>query len=87
MTNNLPNAPRVIAEGKDFDIVEVEAKPTEEVKKEKATEYVTITSADNRDLEVSVGNVHFVGKSIAVPKEMYPDIKRILEEGGFYTKN
>jgi len=52
--------------------------------KEKEKGIVIIKSVDGRDLEASVGNTHWLGKTIEVPIEQEDEVKRLLTEGGFY---
>lgn len=46
-----------------------------------------IISADNRQLEVSIGNEVWKGFEIMVPSNLEGEIRRILHDGGFYVKN
>ena len=57
------------------------------VVEEKVEEMVTIKSADNRRLEVSVGNLAWDASEIQVPKAMVGEVRRILLEGGFFLKD
>ena len=57
------------------------------VVEEKVEEMVTIKSADNRRLEVSVGNLAWNASEIQVPKAMVGEVRRILLEGGFFLKD
>ena len=61
------------------------APPT--VVEEKPEELITIKSADNRRLEVSVGNLAWNAPEIQVPKAMVGEVRRILLEGGFFLKD
>lgn len=62
----------------------VPAKDIAPSKKEKGDDEITIKSVDGREMEVSVGRDHWVGKTIVVPAEQEEEIKRLLKEGGFY---
>ena len=57
------------------------------VVEEKVEEMVTIRSADNRRLEVSVGNLAWNAPEIQVPKELVGEVRRILLDGGFFLKD
>lgn len=57
------------------------------VVEEKPEEMVTIKSADNRRLEVSVGDKAWNAPEIQVPKELAGEVRRILLEGGFFLKD
>ena len=57
------------------------------VVEEKVEEMVTIKSADNRRLEVSVGDRFWNAPEIQVPKAMVGEVRRILLEGGFFLKD
>jgi hypothetical protein len=48
---------------------------------------VEIVSADNRELEVSIGREVWKGKTILIPKEVEKDVRRILGDGGFFLKD
>lgn len=48
---------------------------------------VELISADGRQLEVSISNDVWKGLRILVPVELEGEIRRILEEGGYYVKN
>jgi len=54
---------------------------------EKVEEMVTIKSADNRKLEVSVGDRFWNAPEIQVPKKMAGEVRRILLDGGFFLKD
>lgn len=45
-----------------------------------------IESADGRTLEVSVNSESYTGKEIWVPSEQEGEIRRILADGGYFTK-
>jgi len=47
---------------------------------------VQIVSADNRVLEASIGERIWKGTTITVPAEQEEDVRRILEDGGFFIK-
>lgn len=47
---------------------------------------VKIETADNRTLEVSIGDQYWKGKEIFVPVELEDDVRRILIGGGFFLK-
>lgn len=49
--------------------------------------FTKIISADGRTLEASVGDQHWIGKELDVPNEQAGEVRRLLEEGGFYLKN
>jgi hypothetical protein len=66
---------------------EVVAPVSTPVVEEKVEEMVTIKSADNRRLEVSVGNSAWNAPEIQVPKAMAGEVRRILLEGGFFLKD
>lgn len=68
-------------------VPETPAEPTPAPEPAKEAEMVDLLSADNRDLEVSIGDKFWKGKVISVPKEQEGDIRRILSEGGFFLKN
>lgn len=57
------------------------------VVEEKVEEMVTIKSADNRRLEVSVGDRSWNAPEIQVPKELVGEVRRILLDGGFFLKD
>lgn len=52
--------------------------------KAKAGDMIIIKSVDGRELEVSVGRDHWIGKEIEVPAEQEEEVKRLLKDGGFY---
>lgn len=62
-----------------------EPEPT--VEAEKPKKFVTLISADKRVMEVSIGGENWKGVTITVPEELEGEIRRILEEGGFFLKN
>lgn len=57
------------------------------VVEEKPEEMVTIRSADNRRLEVSVGDRFWNAPEIQVPVALAGEVRRILLEGGFFLKD
>lgn len=52
--------------------------------KEEDEGIVIIKSVDGRELEVSVGTTHWIGKTIEVPIEQEDEVRRLLTDGGFY---
>lgn len=74
----------VIATLADGTKIKVPAKDVSPVRVEEADGIVIIKSVDGRELEASIGNTHWVGKTIEVPFEQEEDVKRLLKEGGFY---
>lgn len=65
----------------------VETVVPQPVVEEKAEEMVMIKSADNRKLEVSIGNRYWNDMVIQVPKELSDEVRRILVNGGFFLKD
>lgn len=64
--------------------IRVPAKDVEPVKADKKKDVIIIKSVDGRELEASVGRLHWVGKEIEIPTEMEEEVKRLLKLGGFY---
>lgn len=64
--------------------IKVPAKDVEPIKADKEKNIVTIKSVDGRELEASVGRLHWMGKEIEVPLEMEEEVRRLLKLGGFY---
>ena len=50
-------------------------------------ETVILRSADGRELEASINNQFWRGKTIEVPVSAAGDVRRMLEVGGYYLKN
>lgn len=69
-----------LADGTRIKVPAKDVQPTKTVKKD----VVIIKSVDGRELEASVGSMHWVGKEIEVPLEMEEEVKRLLKFGGFY---
>lgn len=59
----------------------------EEAETPAAPATVTLISADKRVMEVSIGSNTWKGVEITVPQELESEIRRLLEDGGFYLKN
>lgn len=57
------------------------------VVEEKVEKMVTIKSADNRRLEVSVGERFWNAPVIEVPEALAGEVRRILLDGGFFLKD
>lgn len=73
----VPEVPKEVPQVLEEQTPVVEPKP----------EMVIIRSADNRRLEVSVGNQIWNNVNIEVPKELAGEVRRILLEGGFFLKD
>ena len=48
---------------------------------------VLLRSADNRTLEVSIGEAVWIGKEIRVPAHQAQSVRKLLEDGGFFLKD
>lgn len=57
------------------------------VKEAKPEGFVTIRSADGRQLEASIGDKVWKGVEISVPEEQAGDVRMLLEQGGFFLKD
>lgn len=52
-----------------------------------AKQFVILRSADKRQLEASIGDQVWKGTEISVPVEQAGDVRRLLEDGGFFLKD
>lgn len=66
--------------------VDFSGQPTEDTAEASHEGETKITSADGRTLEVAINGESYSGKEIWVPNDQAGEIKRILADGGYFTK-
>ena len=86
MDNVDTQASEEVSENENSDTPQVQT-PDDVVKDPINDNYVEIRSADGRSLEVAINGVMYNDKTIRVPREQEGDIRRILNDGGFYLKD